>query len=223
MSIIETKGNLKSLPVDHFVISSSEVAKYLENQLGFPFDCDFELLDNRSEWEKPLNTDKCFVLMRAVFRPEDICVKAVAGDYVDTVLKETGSGMMFKDTVKNTLKEFMFPDNIRNIQNMPEKLQALAQQGLCGPKLENLIRRPGLFFDQVNNRFGVYLRPEKIIVDMCKNPATNKLDGVIGFGYVSDASKNAAAISWGVNLYRNMISAPSGGITIDAVFNGMKA
>jgi hypothetical protein len=58
---------------------------------------------------------------------------------------------------------------------------------------------------------------------MCSDPATNKLDGIMAFGYVSDANQNASAITWGVNVYHNVgFNMRSGGVTIDAVFNSIK-
>ena len=69
-----TKANLKTLPIEHHIVSSSDIVTYLQNELGFAFDCDFKLYDNRGPQEKPMAVEKCFVLMRAVFRTEDICV-----------------------------------------------------------------------------------------------------------------------------------------------------
>lgn len=220
---METKAHLKKLPVDHYMISASEVVEHLQNQLGFPIDCDFQLLDNRGPFEKPLATHKCYVLMRVVIRPEDIRVNDQITGYVDQVLHDTSAGISFKDTVINVLKPFMFPEKIADVRNNPQKLAEFAEMGLVGEPLEKLMRRPNIFYDRVNNRFGVYLRPEKIIADMCANPDTNKVDGTVSFGFVSDAAGNAAAISWGVNVYHsNIVGAASvGGVTIDAVFNSI--
>lgn len=220
-----TKANLKTIPVEHHIVSSSDVVEYLQNQLGIAFDCDFQLLDNRADWEKPMTTHKCYVMMRVVFRPEDICVSDASGDYVDHVLRETGAGRRFKDNVINVIKPFMFPENMPQARQDPVKLQQFAEMGLYGEALEKLMRRPGLFYDQVNDRFGVYLRPERIIGDMCADPDTNKIDGTFAFGYVSNSANNAAAITWGVNVYHgnSVLGKSNNGITIDAVFNGIKA
>ena len=216
-----TKANLKKIPVDHYVVSSSEVAEHLQNQLGFPIDCDFQLLDNRGPFEKPMSTEKCYVLMRVVMRPEDIRMASKVDGYVDIVLKETASGMTFKDTVINVLKPFMFPADIVNVHQQPEKEAILASMGLYGEPLNKIIRRPNIFYDKVTDRFGVYLCPEKIIVDMCKDPDTDKIDGSVGFGYVNGDNTSASTIQWGINIYHNtMIGLKgAGGVTIDAVFN----
>lgn len=217
-----TKANLKNLPVEHFQVTSSDIVTYLQNQLGFRFDCDFQLWDNRADWEKPMAVHKCYVIMRAIFRSEDIRVNDQIQTYVDQVLEDSAAGIRFKDNVINVLKPFMFPENFATVRQNPEKLQQLAEMGIYGDRLERLIRRPGLFYDQQTKRFGLYLRPELIIKDMAADPATNKTDGVMAFGYVSDASGNAAAISWGVNLYHGL-HANNGGISIDAVFNNVQA
>ena len=53
-----TKANLKTIPVEHHIVSSSDVVEYLQNQLGIAFDCDFQLLDNRADWEKPMTSSR---------------------------------------------------------------------------------------------------------------------------------------------------------------------
>lgn len=216
-----TKANLKELPIEHYAITTSEVVQYLQDQLGFAFDCDFALWDNRAEWEKPSVTHKCFVIMRAVFRREDITVQDSTTDYVGQVMKATGAGMNFKDTVIKTLRPFMFPANMSSVRQRPDVQARLAEQGIAGSRLEELMRRPGLFYDQTNDRFGLYLRPERIIYDMLCDPGTNSLNGTMAFGYVSD-SKNAEAIRWGVNVYHNSVMSSPSGVSIDAVFNSIK-
>jgi hypothetical protein len=220
-----TKANLKQIPVEHYVVSSSEVTEHLQNQLGFPIDADFKLLDNRGPFEKPMATEKCYVVMRVVIRPDDIRVKGKSEGYVDQVLKETAAGMMYKDDILEILKPFMFPENMAQVDRMPEKLQQLAEQGIAGSRLDELKRRPRLFYDQVNQRFGLYLRPECIIKDIVARHYGDEngvFKGVMGFGYLSGDNQNAAAITWGVNIYENMSNTPSG-VTIDAVFAGIKA
>lgn len=218
-----TKANLKTLPIEHHIVSSSDIVTYLQNELGFAFDCDFKLYDNRGPQEKPMAVEKCFVLMRAVFRPEDICVKEGVNGYVDKILNEASANKKFKDNVIAVLEKFMFPENMAELRQHPTELQILASQGLYGDRLERLMRHPRFFYDEKTDRFGIALRPEKIIEDMCSDPATNKLDGIMAFGYVSDANQNASAITWGVNVYHNVgCNMRSGGVTIDAVFNSIK-
>ena len=216
-----TKANLKTLPIEHHVVTSSEIVEYLQNQLGFTFDCDFELYDMRGEFEKPMATEKCYVIMRCVFRPEDIRMTDTISNYVDKVLEDTAAGYRFKDNVIETLKPFMLPQNIATVKQNPELLRVLAQQGLYGANLERLIRRPNIFYVPQEQRFGVYLRPDEIIKDMCADPATNKVDGVVAFGYVSGANNNAAAITWGVNVYHNYHVGLKGA-SIEAVFNSIQ-
>lgn len=219
------KSHLTEIPVKHARISSSDVVAHLQDLLGFGFDCDFILCDNRADWEKPMTTNKCYVIMRTVFRPEDITVEATSSDYADRILKATGAATQFKQNVIKTLEPFMFPENMAQVDRMPEKLQQLAEQGIAGSRLDELKRRPRLFYDQVNQRFGLYLRPECIIKDIVARHYGDEngvFKGVMGFGYLSGDNQNAAAITWGVNIYENMSNTPSG-VTIDAVFAGIKA
>lgn len=216
----QTKGNLQELPIKHYVISDSEVKQYLRDQLGgIAFDADFALWDNRAEWEKPAACEKCYVIMRAVFDPRDICVTNAKKDFVTTVLESMSADMQFREDVMNALKPFMFPKNMANTKFMPDQLARLASMGITGNRLEELMRRPGLFYDQVNKRFGLYLRPERIIEDMVRDPATNALDGTMSFGYVVSAD-NGGFIRWGVNVYHSKVA--KSGVSIDSVFNAPK-
>ena len=101
------KAHLTEIPVRHARISSSDVVEHLAELLGFNFDCDFALWDNRADWEKPMTTNKCYVIMRAVFRPEDITIRANSADYATQVLMATGAGTQFREDVVETLKPFM--------------------------------------------------------------------------------------------------------------------
>lgn len=223
MATIQNKGNISPMPIEHYKISASEVVKYLQNELGIGFDCDFKVLDNRAPYEKPMATEKCYVIMRCVFRPEDICVSEHSATYVDKVLQQMGSGKKFKDNVISVLEKFMFPENMRELAQKPDKAQQLASQGLYGPELKRLIDHPRFFYDKTNDRFGIALRPECIIKDMLRDVTTNTLDGIMNFGYLDGNSQNTAAVTWGVNVYRNVGFAMSnGGITIDAVFDSAK-
>lgn len=212
------KFPFKFVDVKHAPVSSSDVAKHLQDQLGFGFDCDFLVFDNRAEWEKPLATNKCYILMRVTFKPEDIAIPVKADDYVAKTLQQLSANIQFKPDVMAVLKKFMLPENMDAIISDQSKVITLNQMGLTQPVLNDLARRKTLFFDSVNKRFGAYLLPEKIIKDMASDPETGEeFPGTIAFGFVSGDNTNAAAITWGVNLYgqkSNMVS----GVSIDSVF-----
>jgi len=221
---MNTKGNLKPLPIEHYPVTSSDIVNYLANQLGFPFDCDFKIFDNRAQFEKPMAVEKCFVVMRCVFRDEDICVSRGTNDYVDKVLSAASAGKKFKDDVVAVLKDYMFPANIaQELRQNPAKAQELANQGLYGDRLDKIMRHPGFFYDEEEKKWGLYLRPERIIYDMCKDPDTDKLDGTMGFGYLNDAGGNAASITWGVNVYhKSGLKLGIGGISVEQIFANLK-
>lgn len=217
-----TKGNLSEIPVKHYVVTSSDVARYLSDQLGIRIDCDFSIWDNRAPWEKPANWHKCYVIMRAVFRPEDICIPTNQQDYADRCLAEFSANIQFREDFYKTIKQFMFPENMNQAHMLPpEKISRLAEMGIKGDALNELMRRPDLFYDPVNQRFGVYLRPERIIADMAKDPATNKDSGIISYAYIDGSSNSAESIRWGINVYQGssvMGKLGSVGVTIDDVF-----
>lgn len=213
--------NLKELPIKHVPVSASDVVEYLQNEVfGFSFDCDFKVWDNRMDYEKPINTQKCYVVMRCAFRPQDIIMQAQPGNYVDRALKNMAASTQFKDSFKKSIEPFMFPEKIRS-ENRPEVLQQLAEQGIYGERLELLRRAPRMFYDQVNNYWGVFLRPERIIAEMVKDPDEDKVDGFMSFGWLNADESNPAAITWGVNIYKGF-AGRNAGVTIDAIFNSIR-
>lgn len=213
-----TKGNLTEIPVKHYIITATDIARYLGDQLGVRFDCDFTLLDNRGPWEKPLNFQKCYVLMRAIFATEDICVPTDTTNYADRFLSENSANMQFRKEFIETLRPFMFPENMAQVRLMPAEQARLAEMGLKGRDLEDLMRRPGLFYDTINKKWGVYLRPERIIADMAKDPATNTVRGVLSHVYLDGNPQQPESIKWGINIYNGSTSVTSYGVTVDDVF-----
>lgn len=223
---IQTRAALEPVPCMHFTISTSEVVKFLQNELGFAIDCDFRLCDNRAEWEKPTHPEKTYVLMRAIFRPEDITMNSDSNDFIDRHLRASGAGMQFKSEVMKVLAPFMYNQNLATaLRQFPDEVLRLQQQGLYGQALEDLMARPMPFYDTVNNMWGMYLEPVQIIKQMLSDPNTNKSNGVIKIGAVSKAA-NASSLTWGVNLYlgtaANAMGA-NGRVSVDDVFTGVKS
>lgn len=214
-------AKLKKLEIDHIPISSSDVAGHLQDLLGFSFDCDFQIWDNRMDYEKPINTNKCYVIMRCAFRPQDILMMDKPKDYVDSVLRATSAGTQFKDSFIKTIKPFMFPEEIKT-ESRPEVLQKLAEMGIYGDRLDMLRSMPGLFYDQVTDRWGVFLRPEAIIGDMVKDPTEDKIDGTMQFGWVSGDPMNSATVNWGANIYKGRMFNGNNSVALDAVFNAIR-
>lgn len=222
MITIKTKAGMDPLPVYHFKVSTAQLVQYLQNELGFPIDCDFRLHDNRAEFEKPLHPEKTYVLMRAIFKPEDITINAKSDNFIDRHLRAAGAGAQFKSDVIEVLKPFMYDPNTADLRNFPEEIARLQQQGLYGRALEDLMTRPTFFYDSTNNMWGTYLKPEAIIQDMLKNPDTDQPNGAIGIGFVS-ADNNAQTLSWGINVYCDPHFNANGHVTVPDVFNGVKA
>ena len=224
---VKTLAGIDPVPVLHYTVSTSMVVKFLQDELGFPFDCDFRLCDNRAEWEKPTHPEKTYVLMRAIFKPEDITINSDANDFISRHLRSTGAGAQFKEDVMTTLSPFMYHKNLAQmLQQFPEEQLRLQQQGLYGRALEDLCARPIPFYDTVNNMWGVYLAPESIIEKMLNfNPDTNKPNGMLKFGAVSKSS-NASSLNWGVNLYVGTAGAAMGAngrVTVEDVFSGVRS
>lgn len=208
---ITNKANIQPIPTDRYVITSSDVVKYLQNQLGFTFICDF------TRWTG-VSPDKSYVRMRAVFQPDDVIAKTTASGYVDSILAATASDLKFKSTVMDTLKPFMYPSTIGDIWNHPEDLKRLAEMGLVQERLMDLVANSKLNYCKDVNLFRLYLRPERIIADMLADPASNEVKGhmeIIGvYGTTSETIRWEVAVTNTKNSFNELSD-----INLDAIFD----
>ncbi|MBO4734956.1 MAG: hypothetical protein J5614_01040 [Paludibacteraceae bacterium] len=216
------KGNIKALPVDFFPITTTDVVRHLQDQLGFQVHADFSVWDNRSPWEKPDNRGSSYVIMRAIFRPQDITIPNQSQNYMERLVQASGAGIQYQKDVISILKKFMFPQDMARVQNMPEELQRLAKMGIYGERLQELMRRPNMFYEPIKEHYGCYLRPERIIYDMFVDldaAEPNTLAGKVDIVKLED-SDQAETIKWGVLLWHGTSAQTIGnyGVTIDDVF-----
>ena len=216
------KGNITPLPVDFYPICASDIVRHLEDQLGFPIHADFSVWDNRPEWEKPDNRGSSYVIMRAIFRPQDVTIPQQSQNYMERLMQQSGAGIQYQKEVMEVLGKFMFPKNMAQVLNMPEQLQRLAKMGIHGERLQELVRRPNMFYEPIKNMYGCYLRPERIIYDMFVDmdaAEPNTMAGKVDIVKLEDSTQGDA-IKWGVLLWTGGGSQQFSnyGVTIDDVF-----
>lgn len=205
------KAGIQPIPTDRYSISTSEVVTYLQDQLGFGIGCDF------TRWTG-VSVDQSYVRMRAVFNPNDIIATTSSRDYVDRVLAENAAGIMFKDTVINTLKPFMYPDTINDVRNHPDDINRLYQIGVFGERFDEILRYSKLTYCREANMFRIYLRPERIIAEMLADPSTGKIDGDMSILAVNGTTSET--IRWEVAITKNNHTfVGSTDLSIDAIFN----
>jgi hypothetical protein len=193
-NVITNKSGVQPVPCDRYVITSSQVIKYLQDQLGFSVGYDF------TRWVG-VSADQSYVRMRVVFNPKDIIADSASKDYVDKVLEAKGAGLQFKDTVINTLKPYMFPDNTGLVQKSQDDIDRMYLIGIFGERYEEILRFAKLSYNQQANLFRLYLRPERIIYDMLADPSTDKVDGTMSILAVAGTSSDT--IRWEVAVERN--------------------
>lgn len=214
MSNTINKANIAPIPTDRFIISTSDVVTYLENQLGFKISCDF------TRWTG-VSAHHSYVRMRCVIAPKDIIVPIQDNDYVDRVLFKNASSLKFKDSAIETLTPFMYSKTLDKVRNQPEVLERLQTYGLYGDRLEEVIKYSKLSYTQsAGGVFTIFLRPERIITDMLANPKTNEVDGELAITDVYGTTTET--IRWAVEVARNNNIASAlreGNISIDEIFN----
>lgn len=206
------KANITPVPIEHYLISSNDVLAYLENELGFKIGADFARWTGVTAWHS-------YVRMRVVIAPKDIIAPVNNNNYVDKILAENAAGLQFKDHVIGTLEPFMYPKDIASIldRNRNEELQRLYQYGLYGDRLKEVVQNAKLNYAKEAGYFRIYLRPERIIADMLKDPSTGKIDGNMSIVAVHGTSSET--IRWEVEVYKGSTIGVNRDITVDAIFN----
>lgn len=211
MANIINKAGIQPIPTDTYSITGGDVIRYLRNELGFdPAGYDF------TRWTGP-DAKFGYVRMRVVFYASDLIAKKTSKDYVDRILESNATGIAFKDTVINTLTPFMYPASVKDIFAHPEDLEKMARRGIYGERLEEIIQNQSLNLCADANLFRVYLRPERIIEDMLRDPATNEIDG--NFTILGIHGTTTETIRWEVliNKGRNSLIGDSN-ISLNALF-----
>lgn len=208
-----TKSGVKPIEVDLYTFSTHDVIDYLENHvLGFKVGHDF------TKWDG-VTPDHSYVRMRIVIASKDIMADVKPTNYVDRVLSENAAGIMFKEDVINALEPFMYPKTIGNIRNQSETLQHLRDYGVYGERLDELVKNAQLNYSKETGFWCVYLRPERILADMVKNVATNKIEGNMSIIKVEGGDNTSDIIRWTVLVDRRNSFVGSNSIPIDAIFN----
>lgn len=193
MADVINKAGIQPIPCDRYVITASQVVKYLQDQLGFAVGYDF------TRWVG-VSADNSYVRMRVVFNPKDIIADSSSKDYVDKLLESKGAGMQFKDTIIEALKPYMYPENVGLIQNSQEDINRLYSLGIITERYEEIVRFSKLTYSSEAHLFRLYLRPERIIYDMLSNPDTNKVDGTMSI--IAVAGTSSDTIRWEVAVER---------------------
>lgn len=211
MENVVNKAGIQPIPTDHYTITGSEVVKYLQDQLGFGVAFDF------TRWTGAV-PDLSYVRMRVVFNPKDIVVDSTAKDYVDRKLEEYAAGTKFDSDTIEILKPFMYPTNINELRNNPEDMQRLYMLGILEDRFDEIVRNAKLNYCREANVFRLYLRPERIIEDMLRNPTTNKIDGTMSILGVRGTSSET--IRWDVAVTRKPNAfIGNSELSVDAIFN----
>lgn len=210
---VENKANIQPIPALNYTITGSEVIKYLQDQLGFAVAADF------TRWTGAF-PELSYVRMRVVFSGKDIVIKSTSKDYVDRKLEEFAAGTKFDADTIEILKPFMYPEKIEeSLRNSPIDRERLLKLGVTDERLADLIANKKINYYRDADLFGVYLRPERIIDDMLRNPSTNEIDGEMKILCVTGTTSET--IRWHVSQTLKSSNIGNKELSLDAIFNRM--
>jgi hypothetical protein len=207
------KAGIQPIPTEYYSITGSEVIKYLQDQLGFSVGYDF------TRWTG-VSPDASYVRLRIVLNPSDIVAETSSRDYADRMLARNSAGTLFKDTVVEALKPYMYPENFISLRSNPEALDRIMKIGIYGERLDEIERNTRLNYCREANVYRLYLSAEKIITDMLADPSTDKPDGDVGIIGVRGTSSDT--IRWDIALTNKKSSfMTKSDVSIDQIFNSL--
>jgi hypothetical protein len=190
-------ANIEKRNVEYYDIYPSDVINYLENEVfGFRVTVDFRV------WLAP-NPNRSYVRMRLGFNPDDILTKKDAADLTpaEKILLDNGAGNKFRESFVTEIDKFRYPKDIIKVKKDPSLRELYMSRGITEPRLDEIIRGGSDFvWDETQNLFGIYVRAEKVIGEMLKNPNTNKWQLEDG----SDASYEIQQVAFPEGDYRKM-------------------
>lgn len=210
METIINKAGIQPIPTLRYSITTSDVVKYLQNQLTFGVAADF------TRWTG-ISPDLSYVRMRVVLAPSDIVADTGSKDYVDRILAANAAGIMFKSTAIDTLKPFMYPANVGEVKKNIDDLNRLYQLGVFDDRLDEIINYSKLNYCKEANVFRIFLRPERIIADMLADPSTGKIDGEMSIIAVQGTSSET--IRWEVAVTKNHNTFANNMMSVDSIFS----
>lgn len=206
------KANIERQKIDRYIISSNQITAYLQNQLGFPICADF------TRWTG-VTANHSYIRMRVGIANKDIAAAQTAPHgFVERVLRENAAGITFKSNVIDTLKPYMYPEDLRPIVNNPEKLQEMTKYGVHQEHLEEIARLSQLAYVPNSKMWRLYLRPERIIRDMLSDVDTGEVDGTLKITGVFGSDSDT--IRWEVEIVKGgMSNTELGVISMDRLFS----
>ena len=205
------KAGIQPVPTDHFIITGSDVIKYLQDQLGCSVAYDF------TRWTGSVPA-LSYVRMRVVFQPKDIVIDSVSKDYVDRTLETYAAGTTFDGDKIEVLKPFMYPENMPELRNNVEIRNRCYMLGLTDERWDEIMRNSKLNYAREANVFRLYLRAERIIEDMLRDPGTDKIAG--NMSIISVQGTTSETIRWDVAITRDASTfVGSSELSLDAIFN----
>ena len=206
---VVNKAGIEPIPSDRYVISTAQVVQYLQDKLGFGFGFDF------TRWVGAV-PDNSYVRMRCVFQSSDIIMAANDTDYVTRILNKNSAAIVFKDTVMDVLKPYMYPKIDESLAQDQEALKRMYQMGLFGERLGEVARYSELDYCEQKGVWRLYLAPEKIIVDMLSDPKTGKPNGDLSI--ITVLGTSSESIRWEVSVSRKTNVLANTDLSVEAVY-----
>lgn len=191
-----SKAGVKWNIVTEKPISANDVLNYLTNEvLGFNIKA--EMLT----WHGP--AQGCYVVTKLAIPASEIAVSAAPTNFVEKVMDGYGANIKFKKDILDLLAPFRFPEveALDLAMRDPIRGKALASLGISGDNFKQLKLFRDFRYSPETGYYIVYLDTDKILRQMCEDPATNKVDG--NFRITKVYGEKDEQIRWEVRVVRD--------------------
>lgn len=159
------KGNVKMDELKTCWITAAEVHNRIEEILGFPVQSDFAVINGGNPFD-------AYVRMRIAMDDKYALPPADKSNYVDEIIAATTDVIEMRESVKNKLEKFMYPQDMQDLQRfiMNQNPQNLVSKGLYGNNLIDIVNHSKPLHNRIYKQMLVYLRPEAILRDIVMDP-----------------------------------------------------
>lgn len=199
-----TKGEVDSIPIRLFSFSEHDLTRHLMNKV---LHCKLQAAYDRYDGIPGMP----YVIMKVVI-PASAAIERleIGNGQIANMIRQDGGNVRFKSSMIKDLRPFRFPKFVSDgsILKMPKERDLMIRRGVVGPALEDLIRFSRLCYstDGANDYVCIFLRPERIIVDMLKDKYSDKqfgevtIESIKGGQRYSDNQTATEPIVWNVVL-----------------------
>lgn len=192
---LATKGGLKFKTKFSTVISASDVANYLTNEVfKLPIKVSLRTIHG------PNPTRGAYVITVLAIAESDLAVTSTVKDYSEKVLASFGANTKYKKEILDKVDNYRLPtpEQFDLTMRTPEGAKQLTNIGIWGDNLININQYSSFKYSPQTGFYVIYLDTEKILKEMAQDPLDHEIKGI--FDIKTIYGEKDEAIRWEVEI-----------------------